>query len=85
ACPDVEYSEDEAWVAINTAQFESAKNGTSICGKYIKVNRIDAPSEHHTYRVIDACKDCKKNDLGFSEAALRELTGSRRVALGWEL
>jgi hypothetical protein len=78
ACPDVEYSDEEAWVAINTVQFEFAKNGTSICGKYVKVNRIDTPSQYHTYRV-DICEGCKKNDLGFSEAALREVTDSRVV------
>ncbi|KAG0242496.1 hypothetical protein BGX31_000270 [Mortierella sp. GBA43] len=84
-CPDVEYSADEAWVTINTAQFESAMNKTSVCGKYVKVNRADKPSEHYTYKVVDSCESCKKNSLGFSETALRELTNLSRVAIDWEL
>ncbi|KAG0205890.1 hypothetical protein BGX28_002580 [Mortierella sp. GBA30] len=85
ACPDVEYTNDELVVAMNRAQFGNVKNETSVCGKFVKVNRADDPSESFIYKVVDLCEDCDKNSLSLSENAIREFTNSDSVEIEWQL
>ncbi|KAF9110202.1 hypothetical protein BGX27_006645, partial [Mortierella sp. AM989] len=83
ACLDIKYSVNGAFVAVNPAQFSG--EGSSVCGKHVKVNRADDPSEQYTYRIIDLCKDCVKDEVEFSKKALQELSDSKRVAIDWEI
>jgi hypothetical protein len=85
ACRDIEYSSSDAVVAINAAQFGSSKHGSSVCGKYVKVNRADSDSAHYIYKVVDVCKDCEVNSLLFSERALRQFSNQDRLHIDWEL
>ncbi|KAF9134920.1 hypothetical protein BGW39_005407 [Mortierella sp. 14UC] len=74
ACHNIEYSSNDAVVAINAAQFGSSKHGSSACCKYVKVGCTDSDSKHYIYKVVDICKDCEENSLLFSERALREFS-----------
>ncbi|KAG0285719.1 hypothetical protein BGZ96_010061 [Linnemannia gamsii] len=85
ACHDIEYSSSDAVVAINATQFGKSKRGSSICGKYVKVNRAGSDSTHYIYKVVDVCKDCEENSLLFSERALRQFSNQDRVHIDWEL
>ncbi|KAF9189306.1 hypothetical protein BGZ51_009700 [Haplosporangium sp. Z 767] len=85
ACPDLKYSNDEAVVVMNAAQFGNVKNETSVCGKFVKVSRADNPTKFYTYKIVGLCERCGKNSLGFSYSALREFTNSKRLAIDWEL
>ncbi|KAG0372552.1 hypothetical protein BGX24_000095 [Mortierella sp. AD032] len=85
ACHDIEYSSNDAVVAINAAQFGGSKRGSSACGKYVKVNRADSDSNHYIFKVVDVCKDCEENSLLFSERALREFSNQDHLPIDWEL
>ncbi|CAO3567413.1 unnamed protein product [Mortierella alpina] len=85
ACPEVEYTNEELVVAMNSAQFGDVKSNSTACGKFVKVNRADDPSESFIYKVVDLCKDCDKNSLRLSESAIREFTNSDQVAIEWML
>lgn len=85
ACGDIEYSLNDAVVAINAAQFGTSKHKSSACGKYVKVNRADSDSTHYIYKVVDVCKNCEENSLLFSERALRLFSNQDRLPIDWEL
>ncbi|KAF9924350.1 hypothetical protein FBU30_005653 [Linnemannia zychae] len=84
-CNGVKYSSEDAVVAMNADQFGSLKSGSSVCGKYVKINRADSSSIHYLYRVVDVCKDCEKNSLLFSKKAMREFTNQSRFPIVWEV
>ncbi|KAF9917039.1 hypothetical protein BX616_002094 [Lobosporangium transversale] len=85
ACPDMNYSAHDAFATVNAAQFGSVKDGTSACGKYVKVNHADTPSKHYIYKIVDYCKHCNNGELGLSEPAIRELTNSSHARIDWEI
>ncbi|KAG0206864.1 hypothetical protein BGX33_007177 [Mortierella sp. NVP41] len=82
ACSDLQYSSSDTVVAVSAAQFGNSKHGSSLCGKYVKVNRADNDSTHYIYKVIDVCKGCDKNSLLFSG---RAFTNQDRPPIDWEL
>ncbi|KAF9356878.1 hypothetical protein BGX26_004603 [Mortierella sp. AD094] len=85
ACPEISYSADEPVAIISAAMFGSIEDGTSACGKYVKISPQGNPSEHHTFKVVDICSECGETSLGLSNVAMAQLANISTAAIDWKL
>ncbi|KAG0023162.1 hypothetical protein BGZ80_010222 [Entomortierella chlamydospora] len=83
-CPEISCSVDERVAAISAAIFGSNEDGTSACGKYVKVSQGN-PTEHHTIMIVDICSECEGTSLGLSNAAVDQFANISTDAIDWKL